>query len=387
MQKPLNDSAQRALTLAGDEARQLNHQYIGTEHILLGLLVEGSLASAGSLQKLGLMAKTLRAEIEKLVQRGSQVQATDQLPLTPRAQRVIELASEVTDSVSLLQIGPEHLLIALLREPDGVAGMALRNLGVSFRALCDACLEIRKQQMRIVGRAVNPVVAGTRHKRKMREEMLAHLGAIYDEEFERVRDPNAALDAAAQRFGDPIELARELAASVPFGERIAHKIERLIGWRPPESVLHMMIRTSFISFCIIAVLVGVPVLGGILLQGWDRTQVVALRTWLALSVLTPAAQFVVGMCYYRMRDAIYGVFGSRKSLRIGIAWALLAALGVFAAGMGFVAMVEGSFAAAGNSLIVMALVAMWWSILCPILVRLRGPAEIRDAIWEVWIWE
>jgi ATP-dependent Clp protease ATP-binding subunit ClpC len=383
MHKQLNESAKCALTLAAEEARRLNHDFIGTEHILLGLLAEGSSASAGSLQRVGLSLEKLRGEIEKLVQRGPTAIAKSDLPLTPRAGRAIQFASELADNVGLPEIGPEHLLIGLLREEGGVAGMALRNLGVKLRELCEECLKIRKQQMRIVERAVRPVVAGTRTKRKMREEMLAHLSIIYDEEFASLKDPTAALEAAAKRFGNPAELAQELQASVPAGERRAYEVERWLGWRAPESVLHMMIRTSFISFCFILVVVAIPILAGILIQGWDQTQGPALRVALAMALLTPLAQFAVGMCYYKTRDWIWGVFGRRKSLRMGILWSLVAALAVFLAGMGFVVIIEGTFAAAGNALITMALVAMWWAIVVPILVRARGATEIRDTIWAM----
>ena len=377
----LTEQARTVMSLAADEARQLNHEYVGTEHILLGLLREGSSDAVGALRRLGVSVDAVRGEIEKLVQRGPNPPTAAQLPLTPRAKRVLEFASESAADVSLPRAGPEHLLIGLLREPSGVAGMAMRNLGLELRKVCDEALKTRISQMRIVERAVRPVRASVKHKRKMREELLAHLGAIYDEELARANDPAVALDSATRRFGDPAELARELQASLPGSERRAYAVERWLGWRAPESVARMMARTSFISFLIIAVLVGVPVVAGIVFQGWDQSQLVALRVLAAMAVLTPAAQFFHGLCYYRARNSIFGVFGARKSLLNGILWSLLAAIAVFAVGVGFVAIVEGSVARAGNSLIILSLISMFWAIVCPILVRVRGPIEIRDTLW------
>src|SRR5437016_8579313 len=264
----LTEPARNVMALAADESRKLNHHYVGTEHILLGLLVEGSWAGAGVLQRLGLDAQSVRAEIEKLVQREPEPVDAADMPLTPRAKRVLQLASEIAGDVCLSHVGPEHLLVGLIREPSGVAGIVLRNLGLSLQQVAQEAMKVRVMQMRIVERAVRPVHAGIKHKRKMREELLAHLTAIYEEEFIRLNDPSAALDAAAKRFGDPAELARELQGAVPLSERIAWHIEHWLGWRAPESVLRMMARTSFLSFCIIAIVTGVPILGGILFAGW-----------------------------------------------------------------------------------------------------------------------
>src|SRR5581483_3173446 len=185
-----------------------------------------------------------------------------------------------------------------------VAGIVLRNPGLELRAVNDEALRVRKQQMRIVERAVRPLPTGIAHRRKMREELLAHLTAIYDEELTRLHDPDAALREAVTRFGNPAELARELQDSIPASQRPAWFFERWLGWRAPEPVWRMMLRTSFVSFCFIAVLTGIPLLAGIVLQGWNPRQAVGLRVWGAMSILTPLAQFGLGVCHYRMRDSL-----------------------------------------------------------------------------------
>src|SRR5215216_3249062 len=122
----LNDQAKHVMSMAADEARALNHHYVGTEHILLGLCRQGS--SIGDvLHRLGLTADVVRTEIEKLIQRGERGQDVENLPLTPRAKRVIQMASEEAAVLSLPHVGPEQLLVGLVREPDGVAGLVLRN--------------------------------------------------------------------------------------------------------------------------------------------------------------------------------------------------------------------------------------------------------------------
>ena len=108
MSNTLTEQARTVMSLAADEARQLNHEYVGTEHILLGLLREGSSDAAGALRRLGVGVDAVRAEIEKLVQRGPIPPGAADLPLTPRAKRVLQFASEVAADVSLARVGPEH---------------------------------------------------------------------------------------------------------------------------------------------------------------------------------------------------------------------------------------------------------------------------------------
>ena len=215
----------------------------------------------------------------------------------------------------------------------------------------------------------------------MREELLAHLTSIYREELASANDPFVAMDAAARRFGDPAELSRDLQSAVSRSERRSHLIERWLGWHAPESMLHMMLRTSFISFCIIAAMVGLPVLAGIIIQGWNPNQVVALRTLAAMAILTPTAQFGFGVCYYKTRDALWGVFGSRRSRFNAWSWCIAAALVVFAAGTSFMLIVEGTVPDATNSLGTLGLIATFAAIVCMLLARARGLTEIRDTVW------
>lgn len=374
---PLTEPAQAILSLARRGARQLNHEYVGTEHILLALLIDRPLTLAG----LGVGAETVRDEVGKLVTRGPGAVTQAELPLTPRARRVLDHAEMEARILNQGAVEPDHLLLGLISEPDGVAGMVLRNLGLDLARVRGERLKVHLEQMRVVERVVRPVRAGIAHKRKMREELLAHLAVIYDEEQAQLDDPAAALKAAAGRLGDPAGLARELQGAVPASERLAYHVERWLGWRAPESVARMLSRNALVSLVVVAVVTGVPLFGAILFGGWDHTRAVAVRVFAALVVLTPAAQFALGLCYYRTRDSLFGVFGARRSLRNAVLWSLLAAITVLAAAMGFIAVVEGASMRLADSIAITSFAGIAGAIICLLLVRLRGPVEIRDTIW------
>ncbi len=142
--------ARRVLTTAGEEARRLNHRFIGTEHILLGLVEEGGGVAMRVLRELGISAEQVRKAVERTVGRGSRPTLT-QPTLTPRTKRVIELAVDEARRMGHHYIGTEHLLLGLVREGEGVAVDILRRLGAPPEA-------IREQLNRIL--EDTPVHAG-----------------------------------------------------------------------------------------------------------------------------------------------------------------------------------------------------------------------------------
>jgi hypothetical protein len=384
----LTQQARDVMSLADEESRRLGHEYVGTEHLLLALVQDPPHAGFGLPARLGLTAGAVRAEVESLVHRGPQRPAADgpaKLPLTPRARRAVRCASDEAATVSLALAGPEHLLIGLMRDPDGVAGRVMRSLGLDEDRVRAEGLMVRLRQMQIVERAVRPVHATAKRKRQVREELLAHLTAICEEEQQAgSADALVALEAATGRFGDPAELARELQASVPFSERFAYRVERWLGWRAPESVARMLARTSFISFAILLVFTGVPMLGGIVLsRRGDPRGAVALRLFLSLVLLTPAAQFALGWCYYKARDALFGAFGARRSAAAAALWSLAGGLAVFAAAIGFVAGIEGGAMRITDTLWVALSSGIVMAVTCALLARGRGPGEIRDTTWSL----
>src|SRR3954452_9156455 len=152
MLKSLTDQARQVLAHAQVEARSLNHTFVGTEHLLLGLLHGDSGVSAVTLQVLGLDLVAVRMEIERLVHRGSDAPSPGELPLTPRAQRAIQFATEEAGFVGQKEISADHLLLGLFREPDGVAGQVLRNLGLNLEQLRLEPLKLLLMQMTVVER-------------------------------------------------------------------------------------------------------------------------------------------------------------------------------------------------------------------------------------------
>ncbi|RKY14667.1 MAG: NDP-hexose 4-ketoreductase, partial [Planctomycetota bacterium] len=137
------DRARRVMQLARAEAVRLNHDYIGTEHVLLGLIQEGSGVAASVLRNLGIDLQRIRQEIERTVRRGTApAPRTGQLPFTPRAKKVLEFAIEEANSLGHNYIGTEHLLLGLLRETGGRAAKVMESLGVRLRDVREEVLEL-----------------------------------------------------------------------------------------------------------------------------------------------------------------------------------------------------------------------------------------------------
>ncbi len=136
------ERARKVIILAKEEARRFNHDYIGTEHILLGLIREGEGVASSVLQKLGLSLENIRLEIEKLVQPGPATQIIGDIPFTPRSKKALELAAEEARSLGHNYIGTEHLLLGLIREGEGVASQVLMNLGLDLSKVKNEVMEI-----------------------------------------------------------------------------------------------------------------------------------------------------------------------------------------------------------------------------------------------------
>ena len=140
----LTDRARKVMALANQEAQRLNHEYIGTEHILLGLVKEGSGVGANVLKNLDIDLRKVRLEVEKLVKSGPEMVTMGKLPQTPRAKKVIEYAIEEARNLNHNYVGTEHLLLGLLREHDGVAAQVLMNLGLKLE-------EVREEVLNLLG--------------------------------------------------------------------------------------------------------------------------------------------------------------------------------------------------------------------------------------------
>src|SRR4051812_29191596 len=124
--------AQQVLALARKEADRFNHNYVGTEHLLLGLIKLGQGVAVNVLQKMGLDLETVRMEVEKQVGSGPETKMVGNIPYTPRVKKVLALAGKEAKSLNHSYVGTEHILLGLLREGEGVAARVLKNLEVDI---------------------------------------------------------------------------------------------------------------------------------------------------------------------------------------------------------------------------------------------------------------
>jgi ATP-dependent Clp protease ATP-binding subunit ClpC len=147
------------MQLANQEAQRFNHEYIGTEHILLGLVKEGSGVAANVLKNLDVDLRKIRLEVEKLVQSGPEMVTIGKLPQTPRAKKVIEYSMEEARNLNHNYVGTEHILLGLLREQEGVAAQVLMNLGMKLE-------DVREEVLNLLGHGMESAEVGERGGRE-----------------------------------------------------------------------------------------------------------------------------------------------------------------------------------------------------------------------------
>ena len=135
------DRARRVVVLAQEEARMLNHNYIGTEHILLGLIHEGEGVAAKGLESLGISLEGVRAQVEEIIGQGQQA-PSGHIPFTPRAKKVLELSLREALQLGHNYIGTEHILLGLIREGEGVAAQVLVKLGADLNRVRQQVIQL-----------------------------------------------------------------------------------------------------------------------------------------------------------------------------------------------------------------------------------------------------
>ncbi|MCL2744787.1 MAG: ATP-dependent Clp protease ATP-binding subunit [Planctomycetaceae bacterium] len=158
------DRARKVLQLANQEAQRFNHEYIGTEHLLLGLIKEGDGVAANVLKSLDIDLRKIRHEVEKLVRSGPDLVTMGKLPQTPRAKKAIEYAVEEAHNLNHNYVGTEHMLLGLLREQEGVAAQVLMNLGLKLENVRNVVLEL-------LGHGVDPASGGVKGDEDIFEDM------------------------------------------------------------------------------------------------------------------------------------------------------------------------------------------------------------------------
>ena len=159
MYERFTDRARKVMQLANQEAQRFNHEYIGTEHILLGLVKEGSGVAANVLKNLDVDLRKIRLEVEKLVQSGPEMVTIGKLPQTPRAKKVIEYSMEEARNLNHNYVGTEHILLGLLREQEGVAAQVLMNLGLKLD-------DVREEVLNLLGHGMESGEGGERGGRE-----------------------------------------------------------------------------------------------------------------------------------------------------------------------------------------------------------------------------
>jgi ATP-dependent Clp protease ATP-binding subunit ClpC len=209
MYERFTDRARKVMQLANQEAQRFNHEYIGTEHILLGLVKEGSGVAANVLKNLDVDLRKIRLEVERIVQHG---QGGDQvvmgrLPHTPRAKKVIEYSIEEARNLNHSYVGTEHLLLGLLREQEGVAAQVLMNLGLKLE-------DVREEVLNLLG-----------HNPMPNENEPAGGGG--SEKEQRSGNKSKSKTPALDSFGrDLTELARQSKLDPVIGR--SNEIERVV---------------------------------------------------------------------------------------------------------------------------------------------------------------
>jgi ATP-dependent Clp protease ATP-binding subunit ClpC len=231
------DRSRRVVVLAQEEARLLNHNYIGTEHILLGLVHDGQGVAAKALESLGISLEAVRAQVEQIIGQG-QSAPSGHIPFTPRAKKVLELSLRESKQLGHNYIGTEHILLGLIREGEGVAAQVLVNLGGGLS-------RVRQQVIQLLSggeAAVEQAGAPTRLVRmtvpedlREAQEQLTQVRrqkerAIDAEDFDRAA---ALRDQEQQLLGRLVERERawtaglDLEAVVQENQNLHREVERL----------------------------------------------------------------------------------------------------------------------------------------------------------------
>ena len=219
MYERFTDRARKVMQLANQEAQRFNHEYIGTEHVLLGLIKEGSGVAANVLKNLDVDLRKIRLEVEKLVQSGPDMVTMGKLPQTPRAKKVIEYSMEEARHLNHNYVGTEHILLGLLREQEGVAAQVLMNLGLKLE-------EVREEVLNLLGHGLEGEESGGRGRAGSGGGQGGGGGGGEGEERERGKTSKSKTPALDSFGRDLTELARQKKLDPVIGRE--KEIERAI---------------------------------------------------------------------------------------------------------------------------------------------------------------
>ena len=204
MYERFTDRARKVMALSNQEALRFNHEYIGTEHVLLGLIKEGDGVAAKVLENLDIDLRKIRLEVEKLVQSGPDMVTMGKLPQTPRTKKVIQEAIKVAQERNHNYIGTEHLLIGLLREKEGIAAQILVNFGVVEEALQDID--------NLLG--VDPSYRLRDERKRLLDEKMK---LVANQDFEGASNIRDRMDQIDKELGKARHAAIDQCAKIMFG--------------------------------------------------------------------------------------------------------------------------------------------------------------------------
>jgi len=230
------ERAQKALVLAQEEARRLQYNFVGTEHLLLGLIREGDGVAAKVLVSMGITLDRVRQEVEKVIGRGS-TPAEGEIGLTPRAKKVVlEFSAEEARHLGHNYIGPEHILLGLIREGEGVAARVLVNLGADLDKL-------RAQIVQQLGGTNVPTAAGGKGRNRSQTPVLDQFGRDLNALAEEGKlDPVVGRDKEVERViqilsrrtkNNPVLIGEPGVGKTAIAEGLA---ERIIAGKVPETL-------------------------------------------------------------------------------------------------------------------------------------------------------
>jgi hypothetical protein len=220
------DGARRVVVLAQEEARMLDHNYIGTEHILLGLIHEGEGVAAKALESLGISLEAVRQQVEEIIGRGRHT-PSGHIPFTPRAKKVLELSLRESLQLGHNYIGSEHILLGLIREGDGVAAQVLVRLGADLNRVRNQVILVlhgrEGQEERDRPAWAGPTPPPMRFRAPEVMRMLSDIGARLDaiEDHLGIRRPAERRTAGPALAAEP---AAESATAEP-GEVESREVE------------------------------------------------------------------------------------------------------------------------------------------------------------------
>jgi len=221
------EKAIKVIMLAQEEARRLGHNFVGTEHILLGLVGEGTGVAAKVLKSLGVNLKDSRIEVEKIIGRGSGFVAVE-IPFTPRAKRVLELSLEEARQLGHNYIGTEHLLLGLIREGEGVAARVLENLNIDLT-------KVRTQVIRMFGETAEVGTGASTTKGNLKTATLDEFGTnltklASESKLDPVVGRHSEIDRVVQILGrrtknNPVLIGEPGVGKTAIAEGLAQRIQ------------------------------------------------------------------------------------------------------------------------------------------------------------------